>query len=79
MYGCFVIVCTAEGFFFFFASNLSFLGCSHVDLLFADEEEEKVGSVYVNATHAKHVHGITDFVKVAVPIATFLQLSNTDS
>ena len=54
-----------------FAVYLSLSGCSHVDSLF-NSEEKKSDIVLTSATHASHVHDITDLVKMAVLMAVFL-------
>lgn len=52
-----------DKFFFFLASNLNSSRRSHVDLLFINEEQEKVGTSDVHdsfATNADRVYDVTD-------------------
>ena len=62
-----------------FASNLSLPGCSHVGPLFTIEEQGWACDVmYTSATHARPIPYVTDFVRLAVFMAMFSQLSNVE-
>lgn len=63
---------------YFFVLNLS-SGHSHVGLFLTSEEQKRVCDVtYMDATHARYIHGITDKVKMATLMAVFsnFQMSN---
>ena len=61
---------------FFFASNLSSSGHSHVDSLFATEEWKKIGSaydvMYICATYTGHAYDVTGLVRKAVLLTAVL-------